>query len=133
MKKLLLLVCVLMTGCATQTVRQSDLDAWVGMPVAALDGQSAFLTLPMRKTFTDDGIEIRVYSNTINHDSCSGGAGAIGKTSALGWSNCVTATVGCHNIFYIKDRKVLEYVPQGNCYTDETVLPALRFRSAPSF
>lgn len=128
MKKLLLLLCVLAAGCATKTVRQADLDAWVGMPVSALDLQSFFLTLPLKKTITDDGVEVRVYSNMFSNDSCTGGAGVVGKGAALGWSNCVTSTAGCHNIFYIKDRRVIEYKPQGNCYTDEVVLPDRRFK-----
>jgi len=35
----ILLFAVLLTGCAT--VRQSDLDAWVGVPVIALDTHSS--------------------------------------------------------------------------------------------
>ncbi|MDP3281492.1 MAG: hypothetical protein U1D41_16315 [Nitrosomonas sp.] len=53
----ILLFAVLLTGCAT--VRQSDLDAWVGVPVIALDTHSLLLGFPMVKTITDSGIEIR--------------------------------------------------------------------------
>jgi hypothetical protein len=35
--------------------------------------------------------------------------------------------VVCNNIFYIKDGKVVEYAPTGNCYTDETVRPQARY------
>lgn len=131
MKKLLWVVSVVLTGCAT--VRQSDLDAWVGAPVAALDGHSIFVTMPMHKTITDDGTEVRVYSNTAMNESCFGGASSYGKrnASSAGWANCVTETRGCYNVFYIKDRKVLEYAPRGACYTNDTARPEKRFMRAP--
>ena len=50
---------VALTGCLS--VRQKDLDAWVGQPVEALDTQPFFLTLPMVKTFIQSGVEIRNY------------------------------------------------------------------------
>jgi hypothetical protein len=45
------------------------------------------------------------------------------------FQNCVSGEVGCDNIFYIKDGKVLEYVPVGNCYTEEFVQPEERYKS----
>lgn len=41
---------LILIGCAT--VHQEDLDAWVGVPVAALDMHSIFLTFPMARTLT---------------------------------------------------------------------------------
>ena len=64
-------VAVGVAGCAT--VRQSDLDAWVGVPVIALDTHSLLLGYPMIKTITDTGIEIRNYSEKIGVSSCAGG------------------------------------------------------------
>ena len=48
------------TGCV---VRQQDLDSWVGMPVEALDTHSLFITVPMHKTISASGLEIRNYAN----------------------------------------------------------------------
>jgi len=121
-----------LVGCSALLVRQSDLDSWTGMPVEALDTHSLFLTVPMFRTLTESGIEIRNYANTKSHSSCSGGGGA--KVSSSGkymnantYSNCTSETVGCNNIFYIKDGKVLEYAPTGQCYTNETVRPQRRY------
>lgn len=130
MKKLMALAVVAaLAGCAT--VRQQDLDAWVGAPVAALDTHRLFLTLPMRKTIADDGTEVRVYSNTVQAGSCFAGASASGQTTvnAAGWSNCVSSVRGCHNIFYIRDGRITEYAPTGQCYTDESVRPGKRWRN----
>jgi hypothetical protein len=131
MKKIMALICTLaLAGCAS--VRQSDLDAWVGVPVEALDTHSIFLTMPMIRTVSESGIEIRNYANTKEIASCSGnGSGAIGKNSKTvsvsSFSNCTSSTVGCNNIFYVKGGKVLEYAPTGQCFTNETARPQKRF------
>jgi len=82
---------VVVVGC---TVRQQDLDAWVGVPVEALDTHPIFNTVPMDRTITDSGIEIRNYRNG-----------------------------PCNNIFYIKGRKVIKYAPTGRCYTYKDLQP----------
>ena len=100
----------------------ADLDSWLGVPVIAIDTHSFLLTLPMVKTVTDSGVEIRVYSNKRGIVSCGG-------TEFLSYSNfntfqtCSTGLVGCDNIFYIRDGKVIEYKPVGRCYTNEMVRP----------
>ena len=132
MKKLLVvLMCVLLVGCAMfKTVRQQDLDIWVGVPVEALDTHSFFLTLPMIRTVTESGIEIRNYANVVNLSRCSGNAWASGGSNYVNlnaFSNCIGRSVGCHNLFYIKDGKVIEYAPTGRCYTDETTNPQPRY------
>lgn len=118
-------------ACATvRTVRQQDLDAWVGMPVEALDTHSLFLTIPMVRTKTESGIEIRNYANGRNFGSCSGfgSANAAGSwVNANAFSNCSSGWVGCNNIFYIKNGKVIEYAPTGRCFTDESVQPQARY------
>jgi hypothetical protein len=73
----ILLVAALVTGCATKIVRQSDLDAWRGVPVIALDTHSLLLTFPMVRTITESGLEIRIYSERINVSSCHGGGEAL--------------------------------------------------------
>lgn len=119
-----LIVATSLVGCAT--VRQQDLDAWVGQPVEVLDMQPFFLTVPMIRTKTASGIEIRDYANVRNMSACTGyGTGSVGGgwVNAGAFSSCTSGSVGCHNIFYIKDGIVIEYAPTGHCYTDETVTP----------
>lgn len=126
----ILLVAALLTGCAT--VRQSDLDAWVGVPVIALDTHSLLLAFPMVRTITDSGIEIRIYSEKIGVSSCYGsGLGSASSPwgSTLSYANfnayqsCVSRVVGCDGIFYIRDGKVIEAKVAGQCYTDESYRP----------
>ena len=97
-----LLAVAALSSCAT--VRQSDLDAWVNVPAIALDTHSFFLTLPMVKTVTDSGIEIRVYSNKHGFSSCIGSGLANAnspKESTLSYANfsafqsCTSRIVGC--------------------------------------
>lgn len=128
---LLLLVLCALTACAVRKVRQQDLDAWVGMPVEALDTHSLFLTVPMIRTKTETGIEIRNYANGRNMSTCSGSANAnrYGNwVNANAFSSCTSGWVGCNNIFYIKEGRVVDYAPTGNCYTDETVQPQARYQ-----
>jgi hypothetical protein len=118
----------LLAGCAT--VRQQDLDAWVGVPVEALDTHSFFITVPMFRTRTDSGIEIRNYANGRDVAQCFGNASAsrIGNfVNANVFTTCSSGRIVCNNIFYIKDGKVIEYAPTGRCYTDETVQPQARY------
>jgi hypothetical protein len=114
-------------------VHQEDLAAWVGVPVEALDTHSIFLTMPMVRTVTESGIEVRDYVNEQELSRCFGTGGAWGGNgryvSGNAFGNCRTQKIGCHNIFYIKDGKVLEYAPTGRCYTDKTVRPQERYRA----
>jgi hypothetical protein len=119
----------MLSGCATK-VRQSDLDAWVGIPVEALDTHSFFLTVPMVKTITPSGVEIRNYANGADFSSCSSTGSATarrGYVSSDAFTTCSTNRIVCNNLFYIKNGKVLEYAPTGRCYTDETVRPQQRW------
>ena len=120
---------VLLSACAS--VRQSDLDSWVGLPVVALDTQSFFLTLPVIRTMTDTGVEIRDYVNKRNVAGCmqagfgnaSVPVGTVSLVSFNSYLQCSGGQVGCDNIFYIRGGKVVEYRPTGNCYTDDSVRP----------
>lgn len=78
MKKLSLLVAatLVLHGCMLAGVRQQDLDAWVGVPVEALDTHSIFVTIPMYKSYTESGIEIRNYANGKDIAQCFGNASA---------------------------------------------------------
>ncbi len=134
MKRIILaaLVGVLVSGCGS--VRQKDLDAWVGQPVEALDLQPFFLTLPMVKRVSQSGVEIRNYIDGRNIGNCFGSGHIHGMTyTSVGYSqfsNCVSSFGACNNIFYIKNGKILEYAPtasgSGWCYTDDSVLPSSR-------
>jgi len=125
---LVISVLVVILGCAT--VRQQDLDAWVGVPVEALDTHSIFLTIPMYRTVTDSGIEIRNYVNGRDVANCfrSVGVSSTGNyVNANAFTTCSSGRIVCNNIFYIKDGKVLEYAPTGRCFTDERAKPQARY------
>ena len=118
----------LLAGCAT--VRQQDLDAWVGIPVEALDTHSIFITIPMFRTRTDSGVEIRNYANGRDVAQCFSNAGAnrVGNfVNTNAFTICSSDRIVCNNIFYIKDGKVIEYAPTGRCYTNETAQPQARY------
>ena len=118
----LLLLIILLVGCLS--VRQQDLDSWVGQPVSMLDMHPLFMTVPMEKRFTEDGIEIRNYRNAETVSSCSGSSYLnIGSGYGNSYASCFEGDVVCNNLFYIKSGKVLRYAPTGRCYTDETVRP----------
>ena len=124
----LITLTLFINGCAGMLVRQEDLDAWVGVSVEELDTHSFFLTVPVAKTITDSGIEIRVYSNKKNISSCFGTGNIDGKAYSndadfTAIQNCSSGLVGCDNIFYIKDKKVLEYKPVGRCKTAAFLQP----------
>ena len=121
-----------LAGCAT--VRQADLDAWVGQPVAALETHPFFVTVPVVKTVASDGTEIWNYVNGANLGQCSGGGNMWGKelnyASYNQFASCVQRFAACNNIFYIRDSKVLRYTPVGTggmrCYTTEQLQPQFR-------
>jgi hypothetical protein len=133
MKKILAItLAAALAGCSNLSVRQVDLDTWPGMPVEALDTHSLFLTMPMNKTLTDSGIEVRNYANNMDSQSCYSGGGASRGSSgkyvnASFFTNCSNNRATCNNLFYIKDAIVLEYAPTGACYTDETTQPQKRY------
>ena len=119
-------------GCATvATVRQVDVDAWVGQPVIALETHPIFLTIPVVKTQVSDGTEIWNYVNGANIGSCSGGGMVYGKKLDFGSYNqffsCMQRFAACNNIFYIKNGKVSRYTPTGTggmrCWTSEELQP----------
>lgn len=117
------------TACAT--VRQVDLDAWVGQPVVALETHPVFLTVPVVKTQASDGTEIWNYVNGANLGQCSGGGsiygGKLDYASYNKFSNCIQRFAACNNIFFIRDGKVIKYTPIGtggaHCYTTEQLQP----------
>lgn len=118
-------------GCAT--VRQQDLNSWVGVPVEALDTHSIFNSMSMTRRVAESGLEIRNYANGSTITSCfnSGSAKASGNKAAYtGNTFCGTNENVCNNIFYIKGGRVIEYAPTGNCFTDERAQPGRRWRAS---
>jgi len=120
MRGVIILSCIFLVGCPMLGVRQSDLDAWVGIPVEALDTHSMFLGMRLERSYTSDGtIEIRNYVNEGTRTICP----------ALGV--CVTRRGACNNIFYVHDGYVMEYRPTGSggarCFTDDRARPQGRW------
>lgn len=89
---------------ARAEVRKVDTDSWVGVSVEALDSHPIFSQYKMSKTIDTKGLEIRTYRN---------GSG----------------TISCDNIFKIKNKKVLEYNPTGQCFTDERAQPSAKYKN----
>lgn len=133
MFRYILIVMITLSLSACLSVRQEDLDSWVGQPVELLDLHPFFNTVPLETRFTDSGIEIRNYKNGRSFNSCSGNTNMtnFNENSGTGnfnsYSNCFKNDVVCNNIFYIKNKKVLKYEPTGRCFTDERVQPKQLF------
>lgn len=124
-------------------VRPEDLAAWVGQPVEALDRHTLFNAMPMVKTTAADGIEIRNYVNKfyaipcVGHDFLQGALivdprepkkfPELSLDAFNTFEICAKKTRGCDNWFFIKDGKVREFRPLGECYTNHTVQPQALF------
>lgn len=123
---------MMLVGCAT--VRQVDLDAWVGQPVVALETHPVFITVPVVKTVASDGTQIWNYVNGANVGQCAGGGSVWGTTVNYAvysqFASCMQRFAACNNIFYIRDGKVIRYTPVGTggarCYTTEQLQPQFR-------
>ena len=119
------IVAAVVAGCAT--VRQQDLDAWAGVPVEALDAHPVFLTMPVYRTQTESGIEIRNYVNSKDIEQCFARSGVRhGDNKYVSHSvfmTCSDTHLVCNNLFYVQIGKVTRYAPTGNCYTDDSVRP----------
>lgn len=114
-------------ACATlPTVRQPDLDAWVGVSVEGLDTHPIFSKELMFRTKTTSGTEIRNYAYGYNFKECFGRAGASKFGDFVNENTFITCSSGqivCNNLFYIREGKVLEYAPTGLCATDAKAQP----------
>jgi hypothetical protein len=120
-----------MVTASCASVRQEDLQSWVGRPVADLDKHPIFLTMQSVRTRAADGTEIRNYVNGQDVSSCSGGgtifAGTVDMATYSRFSSCSAGFAACNNIFYIKNGVVTQYTPVGTggarCFTDERARP----------
>ncbi|WP_454619023.1 hypothetical protein [Bradyrhizobium cenepequi] len=126
-----------LAGC--MSVRQEDVDAWAGRPVAELDVHPVFLTMKVVRTVTPDGTEIRNYVNSKDMVSCGGGGTVSPGFKPQGYSAvaapttyssnvmCTSSTPTCNNLFYIKGGIVQRFTPVGSggarCFTDERMRP----------
>ena len=128
------LLVLMLAGCATHTVRQQDLDAWVGEPMSSLELHPFFITTPVVKTKASDGTEIWNYVNGRNIGSCSNGgsiySGTVSMATYNTFTNCISNFGACNNIFYIRDGVVQRYVPTGSggmgCFTTKELQPQLK-------
>jgi hypothetical protein len=123
-------ILALAASCASvPPAPQQDLAAWKGASVEELDAHTFFKTVPMFRTKTDGGTEIRNYAYGYNFGECFGQAGA-SKFGDFVHENdfitCSSSRIVCNNIFYIKEEQVLDYAPTGRCDIDEKVLPERR-------
>lgn len=117
-----LVAAAVLAGCAT--VRQSDLDAWVGVPVVYLQSHSLFSTLPVKITPAPGGGEIHNYMNGADVQNCSASVSGLKNSRfATAEETCVTTRVGCNNRFLVREGAVVEYRPVGQCMTDNRVRP----------
>lgn len=126
----------LISACTVATtIRQQDLDTWAGVSVEALDTHAFFMTVPMFRTKTDSGTEIRNYAYGYDFQECFSKAGASNIGDFINedaFITCSSSRIMCNNIFYIKQGKVLEYAPTGRCDTNEKLYPntqSLGFKS----
>ena len=119
------------TGHTNPTVRQQDLDAWVGVPVQALTNHPLFSTMPIYLS-QEGAVEVRNYSNSKETEQCFTQEGHLhgdGKHASRDvFVSCSTNRITCNNIFYIENGKVTRYAPAGNCFTDERVWPQPPYR-----
>lgn len=132
MRLIVVIAAATLVACAS--VRQQDLDAWIGQPVVVLETHPVFVTIPAVKTTTSDGTEIWNYINGANLGQCSGGGSIWGRkldsATYSTFANCISRFAACNNIFYIRAGKVERYTPVGTggakCYTDERLQPQFR-------
>jgi hypothetical protein len=111
----------------THKVRSVDLEAWRGVPLVELETHAMFSTMPRKVQPLSDGGEMWTYS------ACETWQTDVRCTTYRGssWAatNCNGGEVGqtcCHNQFYVKDKTVHWYRPNGACFTDCGVRPASR-------
>ena len=89
-----------------------------------VDTHTLFLTMPVFKTISSEGIEIRNYVNSAEVANCfSNGIANKRFTNYTTFTTCSNNKIACNNIFFIKNGKVIDYKPTGSCYTDDTVKP----------
>ncbi len=119
-----------LAGCAAPPVaHHEEVDVWVGTPIATLDAQPFFSTLPMVRTITPAGIEIRDYVDKRYVAGCLPLAGANTKVFTMNsgtyraFRACSENMIGCDNVFYIDKGVVTQFAPSGQCKASEAARP----------
>ena len=119
-----------LAGCASPpAAHHEEVDVWAGAPVAALDAQPFFNTLPMVRTNTAAGIEIRDYVDKRYVAGCLPTASANSKVFTMNFGMykafraCSENMIGCDNVFYIDKGVVAQFAPSGQCKASATLRP----------
>ena len=121
---------MIMMGCSSIFIDENIVSDWKNVSVNELDTHSFFITIPMIKTITDGGIEIRNYRNGRTFSQCSA-SGNVNGSSYLtynAFASCSQNEVVCNNLFYIKDGVVIDYRLVGRCITAEFLRPEYRYQ-----
>lgn len=124
-------ILILIALAACVTVREEDLNSWVGQPVSKLDRHPVFSLMPVEVQQSPDGTEIRNYVNGANVRSCFGSSTASAFSPYMitvnSGGSCVQRFAACNNRFYIQRGVVQQYVPVGTggarCFTDARATP----------
>ncbi len=107
-------------------VPSQDLSVWTGVSVEVLDAHRFFKAIPMFRTKTEGGTEIRNYAYGYDFGQCFSKAGATMFGDFVHEDDfifCSSSRIICNNLFYIKEEKILEYAPTGRCDTDKELQP----------
>jgi len=119
-----------LAGCAGPTVvHHEEVDLWAGVPVAALESHPFFNALPMVRTTTPAGIEIRDYVDKRYVAGCLPPASANTKVFTMNFGTyrafraCSENMTGCDNVFYIDKDVVTQFVPSGQCKASQALRP----------
>ena len=118
---------LLLASFASILVDEDVVNSWKNVTVEELDTHSFFITVPMIRSNTNPGIEVRNYRNYRTSNQCNVSKNG-GYTSYNVFANCTQTESGCNNIFYIKNDVVIEYRLVGNCYTVQSLRPEYRFQ-----
>ena len=118
---------LLWVACASvESAPKPNVAEWDGVSVEALDSHTFFKTMPMFRTKTASGTEIRNYAYGYDFRECFGKAGADKFGDVVDgevFITCSSSTIVCNNFFYIKEETILEYAPTGRCLLKRNVLP----------
>lgn len=91
---------------------KSNRDLWVGKSLENLDLHPYFATFGMESRISSEGTEVRTYKN-------SGGKASEANCRGLLGCRGTQVEVICSHIFYIKEKKIIEYKRIGSCTEDE--------------
>lgn len=108
----IVVLCAVLAGCALPGVKSEDVDAWAGQPVSVLETHPFFVTIPVKKTVASDGTQVWNYFNGAVASQCDSTAYGSPKAGfATGEQTCATREVGCNNLFYVREGRVVQYRP----------------------